>query len=412
MSRLNLSVNDKKSKKQTAIKLYKGLSIYKYESSKNWFVRIWDSKRKKYVVKSTGFDNVIDARAAAQELGLSLLRAQPQVETQYTFKHFALKFLNKISMEVNRGEKSNGYKHSLSFAIQNNDWGLLDYFGDEDVRNIKTVHYEQFLNFISEKRSDLSASTKNSLMSAFRNVLKVARDEGLIDYLPPTPRTKQRDNPRPFFRFHPLVNKNEDNYKRLLDGIKKLEGDLDVRGFKVDEELYDLALFITHSFVRPTTTELYAIKHRDVTIADNPRRLLLTIRDGKTGYRQANTMPAAVSVYERIIDRYPKQQDEEDYIFYPEYENRQTISAMVQRLFKAVLDNLDLRKDYYTGLNYTLYSLRHTAICMRIVNSKGDVNIYNLAKNAGTSVGQIERFYAKHLPLSAELAENLQSFGR
>lgn len=210
------------------------MSIYKYESSKNWFVRIWDSKRKKYVVKSTGFDNVIDARAAAQELGLSLLRAQPQVETQYTFKHFALKFLNKISMEVNRGEKSNGYKHSLSFAIQNNDWGLLDYFGDEDVRNIKTVHYEQFLNFISKKRSDLSASTKNSLMSAFRNVLKVARDEGLIDYLPPTPRTKQRDNPRPFFRFHPLVNKNEDNYKRLLDGIKKLEGDLDVRGFKVN----------------------------------------------------------------------------------------------------------------------------------------------------------------------------------
>jgi hypothetical protein len=27
------------------------------------------------------------------------------------------------------------------------------------------------------------------------------------------------------------------------------------------------------------------------------------------------------------------------------------------------------------------------------------VNIFNLAKNAGTSVEQIERFYAKHLPL-------------
>jgi hypothetical protein len=39
------------------------------------------------------------------------------------------------------------------------------------------------------------------------------------------------------------------------------------------------------------------------------------------------------------------------------------------------------------------------------------VNIYTLAKNAGTSVNQIERFYAKHLPLSAELIKNLQSFG-
>jgi len=39
------------------------------------------------------------------------------------------------------------------------------------------------------------------------------------------------------------------------------------------------------------------------------------------------------------------------------------------------------------------------------------VNIFNLAKNAGTSVDQIERFYARNLPLSAELVRNLQSFG-
>jgi len=34
------------------------------------------------------------------------------------------------------------------------------------------------------------------------------------------------------------------------------------------------------------------------------------------------------------------------------------------------------------------------------------------AKNAGTSVNQIERFYAKRLPISKELMENLQSFAR
>ena len=48
---------------------------------------------------------------------------------------------------------------------------------------------------------------------------------------------------------------------------------------------------------------------------------------------------------------------------------------------------------------------------MRLVLSHGKVNIFNLAKNAGTSVEQIERFYAKHLPLSEELAMNLQSIG-
>ena len=33
-----------------------------------------------------------------------------------------------------------------------------------------------------------------------------------------------------------------------------------------------------------------------------------------------------------------------------------------------------------------------------------------LAKTAGTSVEQIERFYACNLPLSAETARNVQSF--
>ena len=51
------------------------------------------------------------------------------------------------------------------------------------------------------------------------------------------------------------------------------------------------------------------------------------------------------------------------------------------------------------------------AICMRIINSHGKVNICNLAKNAGASVDQIERFYAKYLPLPKEKAKNLQSFG-
>jgi hypothetical protein len=39
------------------------------------------------------------------------------------------------------------------------------------------------------------------------------------------------------------------------------------------------------------------------------------------------------------------------------------------------------------------------------------VNIFNLAKNAGTSVNQIERFYARNLPPFREMAKNLQSFG-
>jgi hypothetical protein len=47
--------------------------------------------------------------------------------------------------------------------------------------------------------------------------------------------------------------------------------------------------------------------------------------------------------------------------------------------------------DPISGMKHTIYSLRHTPISMRIILSEGQVNVFNLAKNAGTSVDQIER---------------------
>ena len=58
------------SKAPAAIKLYKGLSLYRVERSRKWYVRVWDKKTKKYLVKSTGENTVIRAREVAQELSL------------------------------------------------------------------------------------------------------------------------------------------------------------------------------------------------------------------------------------------------------------------------------------------------------------------------------------------------------
>jgi hypothetical protein len=395
----------------SAINLYKGLSIYRVAGSMKWYVRIWDRRTKKYLVKSTGEDSSIKARAVAQELALSLLRSEPVIESRFTFRHFALKLLHKSRLQGKAGDRSDGYVKSIHWAVQNEDWGLLRHFGEMDVRTLKTNTYQDYITDLGKKRPDLSSSSKNTLMAAFRNVLKIARDEGVIDNIPATPRVKIKDNPCPFFRFAPLVSKDNDAYQKLLKAVKQMEGQgVQVRGLVVDDEFYDLLLFLTHSFVRPIMSELYAIKHSDITVANDPRRLIVTVRDGKTGFRAANTMEAAVSVYERIRQRYPTAKPD-DYIFYPHWANRTTASSMVQRLFNEVLRKSELETDAVTGKTHTLYSLRHTAICMRIINSHGKVNIFNLAKNAGTSVDQIERFYAKYLPLSKEMAKNLQSFG-
>ena len=142
-----------------------------------------------------------------------------------------------------------------------------------------------------------------------------------------------------------MVTQANDEYKRLLAGAKSLaEKGTVVRGVPVTEELYDLILFTVHSFVRPMTTELYALKHNDITIADEPKRLLVTVRNGKTGMRIANTLEGAVAPHNRLRQRYPDTTGE-DYIFLPHYENRVTAARVFARQFNALLEETGLKMD-------------------------------------------------------------------
>ncbi len=393
------------------IVVHKGIAIYKTHASPYWFARIRDPQLKKYVVRSTKEKSRVKAREVAQELARDILSKQKATPKEYTFKYYATRFLAKGRRLAETGERNANYIRTAGTVLDNKQWGLMRHFQDSDVRELRTRHWAEYLDELAKKRPDLRPSTKNMLSATFRNVLKVARDDGIIDTVPDTPRTRQKDNPRPFFRFFPLVDKDADAYKKLLDAAKVLaERKEKIRFVPITDELYDLILFVTHTFVRPTTTELYALKHADIQIAENPKRLLLTIRNGKTGYRVANSMEAAVSVYQRIKQRNPEA-DREDFLFLPAYKNRSTASQIMRRQFNKALEVAQIKFDPYTNQDHSVYSLRHTAICMRIILSQGQVNVFNLAKNAGTSVEQIERFYARNLPLSAEMARNLQSFG-
>ena len=393
------------------IRVRRGVALYQTHASPYYFARILDPRTQRYKVRSTKETSRVEARKAAEELAHEIMCPDAPADHEFSFKTYAHRFIQKGKQLAESGERNKNYIRTTRLFLDNDDWGLVRHFGTRDVRELTTRDWQLFIEKLGRKRSDLSSSTRNMLMATFRNVLKVARDDGLIDFVPATPRQRQQDNPRSFFRFVPLVEPERDEYQKLLEGAKKLADDhAIVRGVEVTRELYDLILFCVHSFVRPTTTELYALKHNDITIEKDPKRLLVTVRNGKTGYRVANTMAGAVSAYERIKIRYPNAGGE-DYLFLPDYPNRATASRIVQRQFNQLMDDTNLKFDPTTGMERSVYCLRHTAICMRIILSHGKVNIFNLAKNAGTSVEQIERFYAKRLPLSKEMAKNLQSFG-
>ena len=388
-----------------------GVAIYKIIGSPYWRARVWIPAQKKRIVRSLKSTVRVDAISIAQEFALSIANQNyaPRVPPQFTFEYFADIFV-KWQKELVAQEKRHPMLQRNDYAnLYNDHIGLAIFFKGRDVRSIQTKDMHEFLAHIREKRDKAFAtSTINHIISLFRKVMRMALEQGVITGIPTTPKPERTETPRNFFRFSPLVSKSRDEYKKLLEVADRCCSEKpEVATAQVTRELYEFILWQTHTFMRPTTSEAFAVRYKDVEIASDPKRLLIYLKKGKTGFRAVNSMPAAVSVFQRL-KKTPHQPD--DYLFLPHLSNRVSASAAMARMFRVVLQKAALKKDEYGSGAHTLYSLRHTAICMRLVLSGGKVNIYNLAKNAGTSVEQIERFYAKNLPLSAELARNLQSF--
>jgi hypothetical protein len=89
--------------------------------------------------------------------------------------------------------------------------------------------------------------------------------------------------------------------------------------------------------------------------------------------------------------------------------NRETAARIGQRFFNHVVEQENLKFDK-DGNPRSFYSLRHYALQTRLRKSGGAINIYEFAKNAGTSVNQLERFYLKFMERSPAQIKNLQTF--
>ena len=118
--------------------------------------------------------------------------------------------------------------------------------------------------------------------------------------------------------------------------------------------------------------------------------------------------PDALDFYDKLRVMNPDYKPT-DYLFFNNYPNRSTAIRNVNRQFNYILNLADI-KETSDGQFLTPYALRHYSLQTRLLKSKGKDNIFNLAKNAGTSVEQLERFYLKNLEMNDELVENLQTF--
>jgi hypothetical protein len=382
----------------------RGMSLYKTDASPYWFARIWISGERKYVVRSTKEKSRLAAEEVAEEL-LHYLKQKKFVNglpREQTFIHYA-DMLLKEQRRLAGKSKNKRFARDDEKILNRNVDGVIDYFGKRDIASIKTPDIREYLNFLDDRREKpLASSTKNKHAIVIRKVLKLANEHGIIDHIPLTPKVKIKDNPRPSF--------SEGEYKHLLKITREVvkEG-VTVRGIPLTMEIYYFIVFMTHSFVRPTESEVFALRHRDIVERPNPRRLEIKVF-GKTGFRVAMTTKYAAVFYRHLTTKIHPDHQPEDFIFFPDYPNRTTALRNVNRQFNYLLERAELKMNP-DGTNRSAYALRHFALQTRLRKSKGKVNIYTLARVAGTSVEQLERFYLKNMEFNDDLAENFQTEG-
>jgi integrase len=142
-----------------------------------------------------------------------------------------------------------------------------------------------------------------------------------------------------------------------------------------------------------------------VTIAKDhttgERILEIEVR-GKRGVGYCKSMSAAVEYYQPLLSR-----ETEESVRARKTAEKQGIKLEPKfsqptdpvfpgnhiKLFNGVLRRTNLKLDR-DGNKRTAYSLRHTYICMRLMEG---ADIYQVAKNCRTSVEMIEKFYAAHI---------------
>jgi integrase len=163
-------------------------------------------------------------------------------------------------------------------------------------------------------------------------------------------------------------------------------------------------LFSANTGLRPD--EARRLQFRDVTIVvdEGSGHTILEIEvRGKRGVGYCKSMPGAVRPFERLKARLrpaggpgrkgSRVETMANGQWQPPAPTDLIFPKWRRELFNAILNKENLRFDR-DGRPRTAYSLRHTYICLRLLEG---ADIYQLAKNCRTSVGMIEKYYAVHL---------------
>ncbi len=379
--------------------------VYKRPNSSSWQCSSYLGRKNRRM--STKEESLSKAKEIAEDWYLQLrgkLRAG-EIKTEKTFREASEQYLREYDI-ITQGQRSKIY-------VQGQHWRsrvhLVPFFGPMGLSEITAGKVQEYrihrLEEAMAKRGKAPArNTTHQEIVTLRQTLKTAIRHGWLDHLPDLSepyRSSAKISHRAWF--------SPEEYKKLYEATRKRAHEPKMARYKwQSEQLHDYVLFAANTGLRPD--EAWRLQFRDVTIVeDDPSgQTILEIEvRGKRGVGYCKSMSGAVRPFERLKARLrpirpddaPKDGNGPESTNNGSEESRlpeptDLIFPKWQReLFKTILDEENLRLDR-EGRPRTAYSLRHTYICLRLMEG---ADIYQIAKNCRTSVEMIEKYYAAHI---------------
>ena len=393
------------------------LQLYQRDTSRFWQARTSVGRKQRQL--STKRESLEQASKIAEDWYLTLVAKERvgALDSGPTFKKAADQFLKEYAV-ITEGERSGKWTESHAIRLRIH---LVPFFGNLPLNKVtpgKVQEYRvhrmttfQEINPFSKSKHEPrtkppARSTLHDEIVTLRMVLKTAIRHGWLQHLPdlsPPYKTQGKVVHRPWF--------SPEEYKQLYEAARAYAKEPFNDHFKWNaEQVYDFILFMANTGLRPD--EAFNLQFRDVTVVEDDmagKEILEIEVRGKRGVGHCKTMPRAAEVFKRLLNRqkpvkgetrrqrqqrrkeggepppppaveYPKPTD----LLFP----RNHI-----KLFNNLLDRTGLKLDRDEKPR-TAYSLRHTYICMRLMEG---ADIYQIAKNCRTSVEMIEKHYAIHL---------------
>jgi integrase len=382
------------------------LHVYRRENSGCWQCSTYLAGKNWRV--STKEDSLAHAKDFAQDwyLGLVGKNRAGVLKVGKTFKQAAELFLQEYEV-ITEGERHPRYINIIEGTLRVH---LLPFLGSKVVSEITPGLVQEYRIHRMTARLDKKTgepkrparATMRSEVVVLRQVLKAAYRHGWLQYMP--------DLSAPYKASGKIAHRawfSPEEYKMLYEATRaETKAVQSLYRKYIREQFHDYVLFMANTGLRPD--ESARLEFRDVAIvtdeATGERILEIEVR-GKRGVGYCKSMAGAVIPFERLQKRSRPPFGTRRKRGEPRVKNMpgqmdKIFGQTPADLLNAVLTKLNLKFDR-DGNRRSAYSLRHTYICLRLMEG---ADIYQIAKNCRTSVEMIETFYASHIKNTLDAA--------